>query len=77
MKKVTIAIIDKQINPIIPVAIPGLLPAEITAKILKLKYSIKEVPILYYSRDYSEGKKITWKDGLRAARALIMWRFYS
>ena len=39
---------------------------EITAKIAKLRCRIYEVPISYFGRDYSEGKKITWKDGLAA-----------
>lgn len=48
---------------------------EITAKILKAGHAITEVPIRYYSRDFHEGKKITWKDGLKAAKELIKWRF--
>ena len=36
---------------------------EITAKILKRKYKLYEMPISYYGRDFSEGKKITWRDG--------------
>ncbi len=39
---------------------------EITAKIAKLRCRIFEVPISYFGRDYSEGKKITWKDGIAA-----------
>ena len=39
---------------------------EITAKIAKLKCRIYEVPIAYHGRDYSEGKKITWRDGFAA-----------
>src|SRR5207244_5508641 len=39
---------------------------EITAKIAKLRCRIYEVPISYFGRDYSEGKKITWKDGFAA-----------
>ena len=39
---------------------------EITAKIAKLRCRIYEVPISYFGRDYSEGKKITWKDGIAA-----------
>jgi glycosyltransferase involved in cell wall biosynthesis len=39
---------------------------EITAKVAQLKCRIFEVPIAYYGRDYSEGKKITWKDGCAA-----------
>lgn len=39
---------------------------EITAKIAKLRCRIYEVPISYFGRDYDEGKKITWKDGVAA-----------
>ena len=39
---------------------------EITAKLARLKARIYEVPISYSGRDYSQGKKITWKDGVAA-----------
>jgi glycosyltransferase involved in cell wall biosynthesis len=39
---------------------------EITAKIAKTRCRLYEVPISYFGRDYSEGKKITWKDGIAA-----------
>lgn len=48
---------------------------EITAKILKQKVRIYELPISYFGRDYSEGKKITWLDGFDAVWALIKFRF--
>lgn len=48
---------------------------EITAKVLKRGYKLYEVPISYYGRDYSEGKKITWKDGLEAVWTLLRYRF--
>lgn len=48
---------------------------EITAKILKQKVRIIELPISYFGRDYSEGKKITWKDGFGAIWALLKYRF--
>ncbi len=48
---------------------------EITAKILKKKIRIYEVPISYTGREFEEGKKITWKDGLVALVALIKYRF--
>jgi glycosyltransferase involved in cell wall biosynthesis len=48
---------------------------EITAKILKRKVRLYEMPISYYGRDYSEGKKITWKDGVMAIWTLIKYRF--
>ncbi|MGV8150737.1 MAG: glycosyltransferase family 2 protein [Candidatus Woesearchaeota archaeon] len=48
---------------------------EITAKILKNKHRIVEISIKYFSRDFSEGKKITWRDGIKALFSLIKWRF--
>ena len=39
---------------------------EITAKVARGRYRIYEVPISYYGRTYAEGKKINWKDGVRA-----------
>jgi glycosyltransferase involved in cell wall biosynthesis len=48
---------------------------EITAKILKRKYRIYEVPIYYAGRDFAEGKKITWRDAFPALWALIKFRF--
>jgi len=48
---------------------------EITAKILKAGLKIKEVPISYKGRAFSEGKKITWKDGFNAVYSLIKFRF--
>ena len=48
---------------------------EITAKVLRRGYRIYEVPISYAGREVSEGKKITWRDGVGALRALIKYRF--
>lgn len=48
---------------------------EISAKIMKRKYKIQEIPISYKGRDYTEGKKITWKDGIEAIWTLFMYRF--
>lgn len=48
---------------------------EITAKILKKRARLYELPISYYGREYHEGKKITWKDGLQAIWTLIKFRF--
>lgn len=47
---------------------------EITAKVLKHGYRIYEVPIYYAGRDYRDGKKITWRDGVSALWALIRFR---
>lgn len=48
---------------------------EITAKILKKRLKVYEVPIHYSGRDYSEGKKIGLKDAFEALFALIRYRF--
>ena len=48
---------------------------EITAKVLKRGARIYELPISYYGREYSEGKKITWKDGFSAIWTLVKYRF--
>ena len=48
---------------------------EITAKILKKGYKIMEVPIDFMGRKFSEGKKITWKDGVKALYYLLKYRF--
>jgi len=39
--------------------------AEVTAKVARGRWRIYEVPISYHGRTYAEGKKITWKDGVR------------
>ena len=46
---------------------------EITVKLAKRKARIFEVPIRYSGRTYAEGKKITWKDGVRALGALVKY----
>ncbi len=48
---------------------------EITAKVLKRGHRIFEVPISYYGREYTEGKKITWREGPKAVWTLIKYRF--
>jgi glycosyltransferase involved in cell wall biosynthesis len=48
---------------------------EITAKILRRKLRIVEIPISYSGRKSSEGKKITWRDGFAALWALFKYRF--
>lgn len=48
---------------------------EITAKILKSKKRIIEIPITYQGRHWTEGKKITWRDGISALISLIRYRF--
>ena len=49
---------------------------EFTAKIAKRGWRIYEVPISYSGRDYSEGKKITWRDGLAALFQVVWYRMF-
>jgi len=48
---------------------------EVTAKVLKRGHRIYEVPISYNGREWAEGKKISWKDGVIAFWTLIWYRF--
>lgn len=48
---------------------------EITAKLAKRKCRIREVPITYRGRDYHEGKKVSWKDGVAAMCHILRFRF--
>ena len=48
---------------------------EVTAKVAKRGYKIKEIPISYKPRTISEGKKISWKDGVEALWVLLRYRF--
>jgi hypothetical protein len=51
---------------------------EITAKISKIKPKIRifEVGISYYGRTYEEGKKITWKDGVKAIYVIVKYNIF-
>jgi glycosyltransferase involved in cell wall biosynthesis len=49
---------------------------EITVKLAKLGCRIYEVPISYAGRDYSEGKKIGWKDGLAAIFHILRYKLF-
>jgi hypothetical protein len=49
---------------------------EITAKIAKRRYRIYEVGISYYGRTYEEGKKINWKDGVRAIYCVLRYNLF-
>ncbi len=49
---------------------------EVTAKVAKMNYRIYEVPISYSGRDYWEGKKINWIDGLRAIFSIVRYNFF-
>ena len=48
---------------------------EITAKLAKRRYRFHECPIQYHARDWSEGKKIGWKDALSALWCIVRYRF--
>jgi dolichol-phosphate hexosyltransferase len=47
---------------------------DITARVLRLGYRIHEVPISYYARSREEGKKLTWRDGVKALGTLLRLR---
>ena len=49
---------------------------EITAKISKMDLRIYEVGISYYGRTYDEGKKIGWKDGVRAIYCILKYNLF-
>ena len=49
---------------------------EITTKLSRLNYKIIEIPISYRGRNYSEGKKIRFKDAILALHTLIKFRFF-
>ena len=48
---------------------------EVTAKVSKLGYKIKELPMNYYPRSFEEGKKMNWRDGVKALWVLVKFRF--
>ncbi len=50
---------------------------EVTCKLLRLGYRIFEVPVSYTPRHWAEGKKIRWRDGVRAFVIAWNWRFRS
>ena len=49
---------------------------EITAKLAKRKCIVYEMPISYSGRDYDEGKKIGWKDGIVAMYCIVRFRLF-
>ena len=50
---------------------------EVTAKISKMNLRIYEVGISYYGRTYDEGKKIGWKDGVRAIYCILKYNLWA
>lgn len=49
---------------------------EVTAKVARMGCRIYETPISYAGRDYSEGKKISWKDAITAVFAIAYFHFF-
>jgi len=49
---------------------------EITAKIAKMRCRVYEVGIAYHGRTYGEGKKINWKDGVRALYCILKYNLF-
>ena len=49
---------------------------EVTAKVARLRCRVYETPVSYAGRDYSEGKKIGWKDGISAFYCIIRYHFF-
>lgn len=49
---------------------------ELTAKVARRKLRVYEVPINYFGRTYEEGKKIGWKDGVRAVYSIVRYGFF-
>jgi glycosyltransferase involved in cell wall biosynthesis len=50
---------------------------EVTAKLARRGYRIYEVPISYHGRDYWEGKKINWKDGVSAVWTIVKYGLFT
>jgi hypothetical protein len=50
---------------------------EITARLLRRGYAIRELPVRFDARTRREGKKIGWRDGVRALQVLVGERFRS
>ncbi|MFQ6048044.1 MAG: hypothetical protein ACE5K7_01615 [Phycisphaerae bacterium] len=48
---------------------------EVTAKVARQRCRVYEVAISYDGRDYNQGKKITWIDGLKALYCIIRYHF--
>ena len=46
---------------------------ELTAKVAKMRLRIYEVPVSYHGRTYDEGKKIGWRDGVRALYCIVRY----
>ena len=53
----------------------GFLGANLCLKLLRQGHRILELPVSFRPRQRSEGKKINWRDGVRAVRVLLRYRF--
>ncbi len=49
---------------------------EFTAKVVKRRFRITQVPVSYHPRTHAQGKKINWKDGVKAIFAIVWFRFF-
>jgi len=49
---------------------------ELTAKIARRRWRVREVPISYHPRTYAKGKKIGWKDGIRGAWCVVRYSLF-
>lgn len=49
---------------------------EVTARVARAGLRVYETPIAYHGRDYREGKKITWRDGVAAIFHIVRFRFF-
>jgi hypothetical protein len=47
---------------------------EFTAKVARHGFRVYETSIAYHGRDYAEGKKITWRDGVAALWHIVRYR---
>lgn len=49
---------------------------EVTAKVARMKLRVMETSVHYYPRSYDDGKKIGWKDGVRAIWCILKYNFF-
>ena len=52
------------------------LEPEVTAKVARKGWRVYEMPISYHGRAYAEGKKITWRDGLKAIWCILRYNLF-
>ena len=54
-----------------------IIPGKSKGPVFKKGHKIMEIPISYNPRNFKEGKKITWRDGIKAVYYLIKYRFFN